>query len=185
MKRCVPLVLMVDADDSRSREAVAGHVAGVLNRSEPGLKAFALPAVAPNMHRDIAEVVRKLFPHADRPSLLDAAGWENRSRKLAEEIQETMEAYEEGDLCKVADGLVDQVVVNMVTALMMGLPWDVLWAEVVRALKEKERSTGADDPRSKLRSALDIVKPEGYREPDHAPVLGRGPWPVFVTGAES
>lgn len=68
-----------------------------------------------------------------------------------------------------ADALVDLVYVALGTAHLMRLPFDACWAEVQRANMMKERATGADDQRSKRRHALDVVKPAGWKAPDHWP----------------
>jgi hypothetical protein len=37
----------------------------------------------------------------------------------------------------------------------------------------KVRASGADDPLSKRQHAADVVKPPGFRKPDHRPALSR------------
>lgn len=77
----------------------------------------------------------------------------------------------EQDLEKAADALADLVYVALGTAHMMGLPFEAVWAEVQRANMTKVRATGDDDPRSKRGSSLDVVKPEGWKAPDHGPAI--------------
>lgn len=69
------------------------------------------------------------------------------------------------------DALADLVYVALGTAHMMGLPFDDAWAEVQRANMTKERANGESDPRSKRGSSLDVVKPEGWKAPDHGPAI--------------
>lgn len=69
------------------------------------------------------------------------------------------------------DALVDLAWVAMGTAHFQSLPFDAGWDEVRRANLEKVRATGADDPRGKRGAALDVVKPAGWRPPNHARLL--------------
>lgn len=100
---------------------------------------------------------------------------------VAEELKAIMAGLKSGrhkaqlvglpDLCLALDALCDLNYVSLGTAHFMGLPFDEAWAEVQRANMSKERSTGKDDPRSTRGSALDVVKPEGWRKPDHEPAI--------------
>lgn len=109
------------------------------------------------------------MPTVSYPQLLDEDLMDFRVRFMAEEFQEIKDAYEEGDLAKVADGLVDLVYVAMGTAELMGLPWDELWAEVQRANMSKRRVKRPDEgPRG---SIYDVVKPDDWCPPDIEGVL--------------
>jgi predicted HAD superfamily Cof-like phosphohydrolase len=110
------------------------------------------------------------------PRLLDASTWEFRYRFLHEELRELAEAHNAGDLAGFADALVDLIYVASGTAHLAGLRLDDHFDEVHRANLTKERATGADDGRSKRGHALDVVKPPGWRAPDHAPILRRAGW---------
>lgn len=77
------------------------------------------------------------------------------------------------DLEDAADALADLVYVAFGTAHMMGLPFDDIWAEVQRANMTKVRASSAQDMRSKRGHAFDVVKPEGFRPPNHAPAIDR------------
>lgn len=96
----------------------------------------------------------------------------NRLRELIRDLQKLVwrDAPMEG-LAGSADALADLVYVALGTAHLSGLPFDAHWAEVQRANMAKERATGADDARSKRGHALDVVKPAGWRGPDHWPIL--------------
>lgn len=120
-------------------------------------------------------------PMASEPSFLDDAGFEFRMKFLKEELIEFEQAHQEGDMHGAADALVDLAYVLHGTALMMGLPWPRLWAEVQRANMTKERAASASQ--SKRGSALDIIKPTGWVGPDHTAALGEGPWPTMATGS--
>ena len=120
---------------------------------------------------------------------------------LLEELNEFTLAMEQRDLAEAADALADLVYVALGTAHLMRLPFEQVWQEIQRANLAKERVTGATDPRSKRRHALDVVKPPGWRAPDHSlallraaarhdpggcrhPVEHRRPWDrnVFICG---
>lgn len=101
---------------------------------------------------------------------------EFRHKFMTEELLEFEQSWDNGDITGMADALADLVYVALGTAHMMGIPFDAIWAEVQRANMTKERSTGADDPRSKRGSALDVVKPEGWTAPDHGPALRAVGW---------
>ena len=101
------------------------------------------------------------------PQSLDTAVMVGRVEMMLEELVELMRAHRAGDLAEEADALVDLVVFALGTAHLMGLPWDDVFAEVMRANLAKERGVG------KRRNGLDLVKPEGWTPPDVAGVLRR------------
>lgn len=104
-------------------------------------------------------------PMSPIPALLDQAAEQFRIRFMHEELAEFVEASSQQDLVKAADALIDLAYVVHGTALMMGLPWDKLWAEVHRANMQKVRAT--DPMASKRGSVLDVVKPVGWEPPNH------------------
>lgn len=77
------------------------------------------------------------------------------------------------NLEKAGDALVDLKYVTDGTAHMMGLPFNEMFEEVQRANMAKERATSADDARSLRKNSLDVVKPAGWRPPDHGPIIAR------------
>lgn len=101
------------------------------------------------------------------PRSLETAVMVGRFEMMLEELVELMRAHRAGDLAEEADALVDLVVFAMGTAVLMGLPWDDVFGEVMRANLAKERGVG------KRRNGLDLVKPEGWTPPDVAGVLRR------------
>lgn len=121
-------------------------------------------------------------PMASEPSWLDSEAVAFRYKFMQEELDEFVEAVSQQDLLLAGDALVDLVYVALGTALMMGLPWAKMWAEVQRANMAKERATSAGQ--SKRGSALDVVKPAGWTPPDHSQFIGSGPWPVFQASAK-
>lgn len=110
------------------------------------------------------------------PSLLLPDVQKFREDFLDEELDEFKEAIIDGDIAKAADALVDLVYVALGTAHLMGLDFDAHFEEVQKANMAKERSTGTDDPRSKRRHQLDVVKPVGWKPPDHLPILKATGW---------
>lgn len=110
------------------------------------------------------------------PHLLDPETQEYRDGFLQEELNEFRTSYEENDLATALDSLIDLVYVAYGTALLMGVSpscWEELWNEVQRANMSKERATSAADSRSKRKNALDVVKPAGWRGPEHEPIIAR------------
>jgi predicted HAD superfamily Cof-like phosphohydrolase len=99
-----------------------------------------------------------------------------RFRFMEEELTEFAEACTEDNLAKAADALVDLVYVALGTAHLMGVPFDQCWAEVQRANMTKVRASGADDPLSKRKHSLDVVKPQGWTPPDIEGVLRQEGW---------
>lgn len=121
-------------------------------------------------------------PMATEPSFLNPEALEFRIKFLKEELQEFIDAHAAYDMHGAADALVDLAYVLHGTALMMGLPWPALWNEVQRANMAKVRATNASQ--SKRGSALDVIKPEGWKAPDHIVALGAGPWPMLQHTSE-
>lgn len=84
---------------------------------------------------------------------------------LKEELDELQRAADRQDLAEIGDALIDLVYVAKGTALMAGLPWEAMWAEVQRANMAKERGP------TKRGHRVDVCKPEGWVPPDHVGVL--------------
>jgi predicted HAD superfamily Cof-like phosphohydrolase len=63
------------------------------------------------------------------------------------------------DLGEQADALVDLVYVAKGTAIMLGLPWDMLWDDVQRANMAKVHGIG------KRGHLMDAIKPAGWEPP--------------------
>jgi len=91
----------------------------------------------------------------DDPGPLSRRLHAERFRYLLEEATEFNDAP---TLELMADALIDVVYIAKGTAVMMGLPWEELWADVQRANMEKE-------PASTARSPRDVVKPAGWVPP--------------------
>lgn len=116
-------------------------------------------------------------PMASTPSWMPMELFQFRRDFLYEELREFGASYLTGDMQGVADALVDLAYVLHGTALIMGLPWPVLWDEVHNKNMLKERAVHADQ--SKRGSVFDVIKPAGWAPPDHTKAIGAGPWPVL------
>lgn len=93
-----------------------------------------------------------------------------RTEFLKEELIEFMVAEEQRDHARMFDALLDLVYVALGTAHLLGYPWQEGWNEVQAANMSKLRAA-ADGSDSKRGSSLDVVKPEGWTDPDIANVL--------------
>lgn len=148
------------------------HVTDVrVDRSWP---AASLIVLGRGNFSDVVQFHHKFGLDVDvEPRPLDPETFDYRKKFMQEELDEFESSFAEGDLAGQADALVDLVYVAMGTAHMMGLPWEALWAEVQAANMRKERATGSQDPRSKRKNALDVVKPAGWKPPDIEAVIRR------------
>lgn len=106
-----------------------------------------------NMHRFFG------IPINSTPTHIPTAQLVERSNFIQEELNEFCEAMSTQDMPEMADALVDIVVVAMGTAAMMGLPWDKLWDDVLRANMAKQRGVG------KRGHAIDLIKPIDWVPP--------------------
>lgn len=88
---------------------------------------------------------------------------------IQEEFDELKKACLDNNLEEVLDALVDLVWICLGTAHICNLPFYKGWDEVVRANMSKVKATSAEQ--SKRKFSGDIVKPEGWRGPDHKPAL--------------
>ena len=119
------------------------------------------------------------LPIETGPCFLPASDQLFRSGFLREELLEFDAACQRADLPEAADALIDLVVVAMGTAVMMGLPWEALWADVRRANMTKERGTS-----ERAHGGFDLGKPAGWEPPRSAHVIDRAmasgvPAPVY------
>ena len=131
------------------------------------------------------------LPIGTVPTLMTGAAQLFRSNFLREELLEFEAALKNNELGEAADALVDLVVVAMGTAVMMGLPWQVLWNDVHRANMSKERVTS-----DRAQGDFDLMKPAGWQSPNsqeivdlfiengvHAPVYSESPKVVTLCGS--
>lgn len=106
-----------------------------------------------------------------------------RLRFLKEELQETENAYVDGDLAKFFDGLIDLVYVALGTAHIAGLPWQAGWDAVQKANMAKRRvELDEDSPRG---HHTDVVKPKGWTPPDIEQLVMRAQLGHMECGADN
>lgn len=184
--KTVRLALVLDVSMDTTEHEAAQMVERAI-KQQFGLRHSPV-VFAPSCHEhlDVYAFHRKFqVPMATEPSLLDLVAFEYRRKFIQEELNEVVEAHAQGDVCAVARELMDVSWMAIGTALMMGVPWPMCWRELVRANMERTRASDAGDPRSKRHNSMDVVKPEGWREPSLAPFIGKGPWPTFETQSVS
>ncbi len=130
-------------------------------------QALRKTGVVVDLLEDIAEFHTKfgLPPVSNTPSLLEIPDMAYRIQFLFEEMQELVDAFEEEDLEKQFDALIDLVYVAIGTAYLMGLPFGEGWSRVHEANMKKVRADSAEDKRSKRGHKWDVVKPEGWESP--------------------
>ncbi|QOP64265.1 MazG-like nucleotide pyrophosphohydrolase [Microbacterium phage Quenya] len=89
---------------------------------------------------------------------------------MDEELAEFKKARREGDRAGMFDALLDLVYVAMGTADGLRFPWQAGWDRVQAANMSKVRAArdGAD---SKRGTGFDVVKPPGWRAPDHSDLV--------------
>ena len=107
-----------------------------------------------------------MAPEGLQPVHLTQRKLGERVEFMQEELDEFKKAVESQDMAGLADALVDLVYVAKGTAVMMNLPWNVLWAEVQRANMDKVRGM------TKRGHPVDVTKPEGWQPPHIDEVLG-------------
>ena len=96
-----------------------------------------------------------------------------RLRMLNEEHTETINAYLQGDAEEVVDGLIDLIVIAAGTLDIFGVNADKAWDEVHRANMSKK--VGVKPGRPNPLGLPDLLKPSGWRAPDHENNLGTLP----------
>lgn len=165
-----------DAMTKEERQAMIEAQRQSWVRGEMAMERMSSPLAMPGLFADVGEFHKRfgldIYPNV-KPQLLLKDVQAFRFHFLKEELQEFATAYMDGDIEKAGDALVDLVYVALGTAHLMGLPFDEMWAEVHRANMRKERALSAEDSRSTRRHSLDVVKPAGWRPPDHAPIIER------------
>jgi predicted HAD superfamily Cof-like phosphohydrolase len=108
-------------------------------------------------------------PVSDAPVHLTQVLLAKRVTFLFEELRELIEAGATHDLAKQADALADIVYVALGTVLLMGLPWEKIWAEIQAVNMRKEKQPNGDIKRPKGCPPPDIekiLKKAGY-DPEH------------------
>ena len=94
-----------------------------------------------------------------------------RWRFLNEELGEVKEALLDKDIAQVAGELADVIWIACGLAHRMGINLDAHWSAIREANMAKVKSSEANP--GKRGSSMDIVKPEGWKRPNHAEILER------------
>ena len=84
---------------------------------------------------------------------------------LKEEFDETFKATGEKDAEEIVDGLIDLCVVAIGTLDVMGIDANEAWHNVHKANMAK--NVGVKESRPNPLGLPDLVKPEGWKAPDH------------------
>ena len=90
---------------------------------------------------------------------------------IAEEFNETNLAAFHNDPEEIVDGLIDLIVVAAGTLDAFGVDAEEAWYQVYKANMAKE--VGIKETRPNPLGLPDLVKPEGWKGPDHAGNYGR------------
>lgn len=114
-----------------------------------------------DFHREVQQEDVKICPHipVDRSITL------LREDLIEEEINETIEGLVADDLVKIADGIVDSIVVLIGTAIAYGIDLRPIWDEVHKTNMAKKGGP--------LRKDGKRLKPEGWKPPQIAEILKR------------
>ena len=103
------------------------------------------------------------IPAPDFPSSLGPRHY-LRARLIDEECKEFEEAAEKGDTLEMIDALCDIIYVALGSAVEMGVDLAPFWTEVQKANMAKAGGPVREDGK--------IMKPPGWKPPDHATVWG-------------
>lgn len=103
----------------------------------------------------------------ETPGHLTKRKLRERVEAMREELEEFAEAADDEDMDGMVDALIDLVYFAKGTAVMLGLRyvWNRSWREVQRANMTKVRGV------THRGHAVDLVKPPGWRPPNHGPAL--------------
>jgi predicted HAD superfamily Cof-like phosphohydrolase len=106
----------------------------------------------------------------DRPAELSEELHIFRTKFMMEELEEYIDAYEDGNLEKQLDALVDLAYVVLGTAYLHGFDFNEAFRRVHEANLKKIRAVKDTD--SLRGSTYDVVKPEGWSPPDLSDLVG-------------
>lgn len=83
---------------------------------------------------------------------------------LTEEYEETMQALYDKNPEEVVDGLIDLIVISIVTLELAGVDTQKAWDQVMVANMTKERGI---KPGREQSGGFDLIKPDNWKSPDH------------------
>jgi predicted HAD superfamily Cof-like phosphohydrolase len=109
-------------------------------------------------------------PRRTTVGLLNKSTQQFRRNFLQEELDEYVIAVAQENLEEQIDALLDLVYIAVGTLDIMGVHGQAHWDEIQRANMSKIRANDASQ--SKRGSSLDVIKPEGWKGPDHQKILG-------------
>lgn len=118
----------------------------------------------------IEDIIRMYSEYAFDLEEFDLKKLVFRMELLEEEFNETTQAVVNGDAEEVVDGLIDLIVIAIGTLSLAGVDVQKAWDEVYRANMTKERGI---KPGREQSGGFDIIKPEGWKGPDHSSNHGR------------
>ncbi len=90
---------------------------------------------------------------------------EFRIKMMQEELDETKKAYQDKNEEEIVDGIIDLCVFAIGTLEVFGVDANKAWDEVYRANMSKE--VGIKEGRPNPLGLPDLVKPEGWKGPNH------------------
>lgn len=126
-----------------------------------------------NTYQDVEDFHTKFqVPVSQELKLLNKEELEFRVKFLQEELDEFVKANKEGDLEEAIDALIDLVYVAHGTASWMGIrteQWKEHWDEVQGCNLQKIMVENENE--SKRGFKYDIKKPDGWKKPNHQPII--------------
>ena len=132
------------------------------------------------MSKNIFADMREMHNHYGVHSAIDKMSddqlekfLEFRIAFLDEELNETKRAAKFNDPEEVVDGLIDLIVVAAGTLDAFGVDGEAAWHEVLKANMAKK--VGVKESRPNPLGLPDLIKPEGWKGPNHAGNHGRLP----------
>ncbi len=109
--------------------------------------------------KDVVEFHLKFGHHIeDRPKLPPSKESKLRHTLIEEEMKETLEGIEEGNLAKIADGIADSIVVLLGTGISYGIDVRPIWNLVHESNMKKGGGGTREDGKT--------LKPEGWKPPN-------------------
>jgi len=125
---------------------------------------------SPDFQADVAAFHAAMCPDqmAATPSTLSPSMQKLRADLIREECDETLDAIQDNDLPRLADGIADAIYVLMGTAIAAGIDISPVWREVQRANMAKLSGP--------IRADGKRLKPADWRGPDIDGVLTAQGW---------
>ncbi len=117
----------------------------------------------------IRNFINDLVKHKNKSLLIDYLKF--RADFIHEELQELYTSIEEQNPKDVVDALIDIIVVALGTLDCFDVRIDESWRAVHKANMTKTR--GHKSTRPNPYYLPDLIKPEGWQEPDHTDFVGR------------